>query len=476
MSAALLIDFGSTYTKLRAVDLESGRILGAGQGPSTVATDINEGLDAALNDLDARLGGLPAFTHRLASSSAAGGLAMVTVGLVKELTAEAARLAALGAGAKLIDARAYKLTDKDAADIAAAAPDILLLAGGTDGGNEETIRWNADKLIAAGLACPVVIAGNRNAADDIVAAMTAAGMDARIAENVMPEFNVLNVEPARAAIRDVFIERIVHAKGIDKAASRFDAVLMPTPAAVLEGARLIADGTAETPGIGPLVVIDVGGATTDVHSIADGAPTQADAVQYGLPEPHAKRTVEGDLGMRHNARSIVETLGDEVFANTFDLEPAAVEPLLSNIEADVERLPETAAETAFDTALASVAVARAMQRHAGTLEIKQSVSGPIAVQTGKDLTGVSTLIGTGGVLVHGDAPATVLASALFRDAESSSLRPKAPTLMIDNDYALYAVGLLAQADPAAAQRLARQTLRQLKDTVQETSHGRPPAA
>ena len=98
MSAALLIDFGSTYTKLRAVDLDRARLIGTGQGPSTVATDITVGLKAALQDLEQRIGELPAFRHRLASSSAAGGLRMVTVGLVRELTAEAARQAALGAG------------------------------------------------------------------------------------------------------------------------------------------------------------------------------------------------------------------------------------------------------------------------------------------------------------------------------------------------------------------------------------------
>ncbi len=476
MSAALLIDFGSTYTKLRAVDLDTGTILGAGQGPSTVTTDINEGLDAALVDLERRLGGLPEFTYRLASSSAAGGLAMITVGLVKELTAEAARLAALGAGAKLIDARAYKLTDKDAASIVAAAPDILLLAGGTDGGNEETIRWNAEKLTTACIDCPVIIAGNRNAADDIAADMTAAGVDARIAGNVMPEFNVLDVEPARAAIRDVFIERIVHAKGIDKAADRFDAVLMPTPAAVMEGARLIADGTSDRPGIGPLVVVDVGGATTDVHSIADGTPTDEGVLQYGLPEPHAKRTVEGDLGMRHNARSIVETVGDAAFADTFAIPVEDIAPMLEAIAADAERLPETTRDIDFDMALATVAVSRAMRRHAGTLEIKQSVSGPVAVQTGKDLTRVGALVGTGGVLVHGEHPERILRAALFDSTDAASLRPRSPRLLIDKDYALYAVGLLAQVDPAAATRLADNTLKQLSPSFEDTKHGRSPAA
>src|SRR3546814_10187255 len=88
-----------------------------------------------------------------------------------------------------------------------------------------------------------------------------------------------------------------------------DGVLMPTPAAVLEGARLLADGVGDRKGIGPLLLVDVGGATTDVHSVCSGEPAQSDVIVQGLPEPYVKRTVEGDLGMRHNAAAIVETVG-----------------------------------------------------------------------------------------------------------------------------------------------------------------------
>lgn len=475
-STALLIDFGSTYTKLRAIDLREGQIIAAGQGPSTVTTDINIGMDAALADLERRMGGLPDFDHRLASSSAAGGLAMITVGLVKELTAEAARQAALGAGAKLIDAHAYKLTVKDADAITAQNPDILLLAGGTDGGNEETILWNAQKLADARLACPVIVAGNRVVADAAADILGNAGIDVRVSENVMPEFNVLNVEPARAAIRNVFIERIVHAKGIDKAAKRFDAVLMPTPAAVMDGAKLLAEGSDTTPGLGNLIIVDVGGATTDVHSIGEGAPTSEGIVQYGLPEPYAKRTVEGDLGMRHNARAIVEAVGIDAFATEVKLSPDAVEELLIKIEGDVERIPEGEQETTFDIALASNAVARAMIRHAGRIEIKQSVTGPVAVQYGKDLTATNTVIGTGGVLVHGSQPEAILSAALSDSSTPESLRPKNPTLMIDSGYALYAVGLLAAVDKDAALRLAQNSLKSLPAMTEEKTHDRPPAA
>ncbi len=121
---------------------------------------------AALADLERHIGALPSFTYRLACSSAAGGLRMVTVGLVRELTAEAARQAALGAGARLVGTFAYRLTAADVSRIEALAPDILLLAGGTDGGNSEVIVHNAAALGRSRVACPIVLAGNRSAMDE----------------------------------------------------------------------------------------------------------------------------------------------------------------------------------------------------------------------------------------------------------------------------------------------------------------------
>jgi len=446
---ALLIDFGSTYTKLRAVDLDRARVAASGQGPSTVTTDISVGMRAALDDLGARMGRLPRFVCRLASSSAAGGLRMVTVGLVKELTAEAARRAALGAGAKLVGAYAYTLTRSDVATIERLAPDILLLAGGTDGGNFETILRNAETLASATIACPVIVAGNRAVADEARDALAAGGKDARVCGNVMPEFGVLDIEPAREAIRQVFIERIVHAKGIDRAAAHFDRVLMPTPAAVLEGAKALAAD------LGGVLVVDPGGATTDVHSVGQGAPTRPEIVPSGLPEPFAKRTVEGDLGMRHNARTIVETEGTKKFAAQARLAPDAVERLLAAISRDPSRLPSDEAERALDRALARAAISIAVKRHAGTLETVYTATGPVVVQRGKDLGAFEVMIGTGGPIVHAPDPGAVLVGALADPAEPASLRPRAPRVLLDRDYLLYAVGLLAGDEPGPARELAR---------------------
>jgi uncharacterized protein (TIGR01319 family) len=373
---------------------------------------------------------------------------MVTVGLVRELTAEAARQAALGAGARLVGTFAYRLTAADVNRIEALAPDILLLAGGTDGGNRDVVVHNAEALGRSGIVCPIVLAGNRSAMDDCRERL--AGRATIVTGNVMPEFNVLDIEPARAAIRRVFIDRIVHAKGIDRAQAMFDRVLMPTPAAVMEGARLLADGCDGQPGLGALLVVDPGGATTDVHSVASGEPSQAGVIPQGLPEPRVKRTVEGDLGMRHNIVAIEEAAGVAAIAADSGLAASRVHELVAELARDVERLPASAEEEALDRALARAAVRLAVKRHAGTVETVYTVSGPAIVQRGKDLSEVGVVIGTGGALVHSPDPAAILSTVLADAAEPFSLRPRAPRLLLDREYILYACGLLGQVEPQAA--------------------------
>ncbi|MDQ2916113.1 MAG: methylaspartate mutase accessory protein GlmL [Casimicrobiaceae bacterium] len=450
MSLALLIDFGSTYTKLRALDLSTRRIAASAQAPSTVTTDVNVGLDAALAALSRTLGGMPCFAHRLACSSAAGGLKMVTVGLVRELTAEAARQAALGAGARLVGSFAYRLTAGDVARIIKHTPDILLLCGGTDGGNAAVALHNAKALAASALQCPVIVACNREAVDEAVATIAASGKSAIATANVLPGLDVIDTEPARAAIRDIFMRRIVAAKGIERASSRFDEVLMPTPAAVLEGARLLADGLPQRGGYGPLVVVDPGGATTDVHSIGSGEPTQPGVIRYGLAEPYAKRTVEGDLGMRHNATGIAAAAGTAAIAADSGLAADATDAALAALHAEVDRLPRDDADARLDAALVSAAIRIAMARHAGTCETVYTSQGPVGLQRGKDLSDVKLIIGTGGALTHARDPASILAVATARADEPQSLRPKAPRLAIDREYLLYAAGLLAGVAPEAA--------------------------
>jgi len=457
MSLTLLIDFGSTFTKILAVDLATEKIVAYAQSPTTVQTDIMIGLRRAIDLLPPSLKSGP-FQYKLACSSAAGGLGMAAIGLVPQLSVEAARQAALGAGAKLIKAYSFRLTNSELQELEKLAPDILLLAGGTDGGNTEVLLENARKIAPSRLFCPIVVAGNKAVAEEVISLFQQAGKVALLADNVMPEVNVLNVESAREMIRQVFIERIIEAKGLKRAEEFVDGILMPTPTAVLRAAQLLAQGTAAEQGLGDLVVLDIGGATTDVHSIGLGNPTQPGVVRKGLPEPWAKRTVEGDLGIRYNASSILKLCGREQISKNLRFSHPNLGGKLESLSKNVDFLPQNEEDCDLDFALASCAAQTAIERHAGTIEVLWGPQGQYYLQYGKDLTGIRHLIGTGGIFIHHPQAGPLLRKTLFSPEQPFSLKPRDPVLYTDAQYCLFGVGLLADGWPDQAFRLAKKYL------------------
>ncbi|HEX2966004.1 MAG TPA: glutamate mutase L, partial [Syntrophorhabdaceae bacterium] len=302
----ILIDIGSTFTKALAVDLEQEIIVAAAASPTTVQEDVTIGIQNTLAIIEHDSGFDLDSAEITACSSAAGGLRMVSIGLIPELSSEAAKRAALGAGAKIIDHYCHQMTRKEIKEIEAIAPDIILLAGGTDGGNDKAILYNAMMLAKSEVHAPILVAGNKCSYDRIEDMFNTSSKSAVFVENVMPEIGRLEVQPCRDAIRDIFMRNIIKAKGLDRAKRLVGDIIMPTPAAVLNAATLLADGVAGEEGLGELIMIDVGGATTDVYSIAKGNPASSLVLLKGLPEPYAKRTVEGDLGVRHNIDVLVE--------------------------------------------------------------------------------------------------------------------------------------------------------------------------
>ena len=466
MRAILLIDFGSTYTKLTAVDLDEEKVLGTAQSFTTIHTDINDGLSNALAILEKKIGKVE-FCETYACSSAAGGLRMVTSGLVPELTGEAARLASLGAGAKVVGIYAFQLTEEDLEDIQAAKPDIFLLVGGTDGGNTECILHNARMLASMKPEFPVVVAGNRTAAEACQRILE--GFEVYVCPNVMPKFGVLKIEPTQQQIREIFLNRIVKAKGLSKATELLSDIMMPTPSAVLQAMELLAQGCEGETGIGELVAVDVGGATTDIYSIADGMPEHMSTVFKGLPEPYAKRTVEGDIGMRYSIRGILEAAGADRIAQLSGLDKNRVEELVSYLAEHTDKVPDNDAEMeALDFALASMAIEEAVRRHAGTIEEAYTMMGMTYVQEGKNLTKVKQIVVTGGSLIHTKRTAEIAAHALYSPAQPTSLRPKAADVWVDRTYILAAMGLLSTHYPQAALRIMKKELEFHGNSEQET--------
>ena len=476
MALALLIDFGSTYTKVAAVDLGASQVIGRSQSASTVNTDVREGLLAALGNLHESHGIFLKKPQALedlgdavirASSSAAGGLKMVVVGLVPGLTVEAANAAALGAGAKLVGSWAFKLSDKSAAEIEARSPDIILLTGGTDGGDSATILHNARVLAALLLDAPVVVAGNAAVQQEVCGFLAAGGKEVRPAYNVMPRPGKLAVESAREEIRKLFMARITQAKGMDNL-NGLVPVILPTPMAVLQGALLASQGTAAEKGLGDLLVVDVGGATTDVHSIGFGQLTGPQIVEQGLPEPFAKRTVEGDLGIRFNAATLLERVGADRFEQEFrsgfpQVQASRTEILdyIASVGGDTSRVPADDWQSAVDAQLARLAVDFAVERHVGKRERVVSREGEAWVYYGKDLSETRTIIGTGGVFIYNPHGNYILSGGSGDDHRYDVLRPRSPELFVDSSYLLYAVGLLSQEYPDIAARVFQKNIRRV---------------
>jgi len=433
----LCVDVGSTYTKAALVDVADGRLLATASSPTTASTDVMEGVDACRTATGADAG-VPV----LACSSAGGGLRLAVVGYERVITAEAGYRVGLSAGARMAHVAAGPLDPTALDDLRASAPDVVLLVGGTDGGNAEILLHNATALADARLEVPFVAAGNVDARDEVVARLEKAGETVYPTANVLPEIGRLDPMPARSTIREVFIRHVIGGKHLSTRADFPALVRAATPDAVLTGVELLADGAGGVPGAGDVLVVDVGGATTDVYSVV--TPQGEDAVlrREVVEVMWRARTVEGDLGMRWNAPGIVEAaLAERLVAPE---ESAALAVAARRRADEPAYVADDDAERDLDARLAELAVTVALRRHG---------------RGGKDLREVALVIGSGGVLRYAD-PATrarVLRPAL-RDFGGGWPVPERARTVVDVSYVLAPAGLLAAEHPEAAARLLRSEL------------------
>ena len=461
MSLYLMIDFGSTFTKLTAVDTEKEDIIGTSSHFTTVDTDITIGYNNALEKLYEKIGERVNFDKVIACSSAAGGLKMCAIGLIEELTVEAAKRVCLGAGAKVDLVFSHHLTNSEIEILKKKDIDIILLAGGTDGGNSECVEYNAEMLGKAGIKIPVIFAGNKCAIDNIKETFEKYEMKGYICENVMPKINVLNLPDARNKIREIFLGNIIEAKGIKKIESSIDKVILPTPEAVLDAALLLSKGYMHEHGFGELIVVDIGGATTDLYSMSSPSAKRSDVVLKGLEEPYAKRTVEGDLGMRYSAVGIAQSLTEEEKRMIkedygFDI---AEEAAYRN--SHVENIYDDGKGEIVDMILGEVCVDKAMHRHVGIMEEVYTPMGTLYNQIGKDLSKVGFVIGTGGILIKAHHSKEILSKVLSTRENILELRPVYPKFMIDKDYILASMGLLSKIDPLLALKIMKKHIKEI---------------
>jgi uncharacterized protein (TIGR01319 family) len=431
------IDVGSTFTKAALVDVEGGVLVATAASPTTSSTDVMDGIEACRTQL-----GVTPETATLACSSAGGGLRLAVVGYERVVTAEAGHRVGLSAGARVSYVASGPLEVDGVRRLLANKPDVVLLVGGTDGGNAEVLLHNAAALASSDLVVPVVAAGNVDVRDEVTAVLRDGGKTVYACANVLPVIGRLDPQPARETIREVFIRHVIGGKGLSASADFPALVRAATPDAVLAGVEVLADGTAGVAGVGDVLVVDVGGATTDVYSVV--IPQGEDAVIHRevVEVMWRARTVEGDLGMRWNAPGVVAAAEAERLL-TADEQPG-LQAAAARRAAAPSYLADSDQERAIDTRLAELAVTVALRRHG---------------RGGKDLREVALVVGSGGVLRHGDAAtrARILASALG-DCEGGWPVPEKARAVVDASYVLAAAGLLASDHPEAAARLLRATL------------------
>lgn len=454
----VLIDFGSTYTKAAVVDIQDKKLVKTDRFPSTVAYDARIGLQQCF-DAARDVIGKEEFesSFKLSSSSAAGGLRMGVVGLSRNLSLEAGRNAAFGAGAKILKTCNGLLTEEDLHELYELPLEILLFCGGYENGNVSVLVNNAEMLSKSNIHIPIIYAGNSKAAPEIRRLFTLNNKEFYVVNNIIPNVGITDKYQAENIIRDIFLKRIINMKGLDKVSGMLDKMVMPTPAAVLSAGELLSKGTVNYEGLGDIMIVDVGGATTDIHSFAQQSSYEGAKI-IGAPEAYVKRTVDGDLGMRESSNSLLAEVGMKNMCGEAGASEEEINAVISKWVVQNRELAHTDMERKIDHALASGAVRLSARRHAGWIEHISS-AGLKTVQHGKNLSNITTVIGTGGPIIYSKNPQNILSQVFrTRSKEPDILLPEDARLCLDKEYVLYAAGLLREVDEDTAFLLMKNSL------------------
>lgn len=464
----LATDCGSTTTKAILIrrQAEGYRLVTRGEAPTTVEApfdDVTVGVTNAVREVEelaglTLLGGGKILTPRrpdgtgtdlyLSTSSAGGGLQMTVAGVVMAMSAESAQRAALGAGAIIIDAIAVDDGRKEhekVERIRSLRPDIILMSGGTDGGTVTHLVELAELIVSAdprprlggNMKIPVIFAGNKDARQ-AVAEVLQDRVDLRFVENLRPSLDRENLEPAREAIHELFLEHVMQqAPGYGKLLTWTSAGIMSTPNAVGQIIRAIADRS----GINVLAV-DIGGATTDVFSVFDGT---------------FNRTVSANLGMSY---SICNVLAETGVANIrrwlpFEISERELRNRLRNKMIRPTTIPQLLEDLLIEQAVAREALRLAFEHHKSLARglkgvqqartIGEALSQVGTGQTLVDMLALDLIVGSGGVLSH--APGREQAALMMIDA----YQPEGFTrLAVDSIFMMPQLGILSTIHPEAA--------------------------
>ena len=406
-AAAVCLDVGSTWTKAVLV-YPDGALAGFAEHPTTT-NDVLAGVDAAVRAVSAAGRSAPGREPEvLGCSSAGGGLRLAVVGSERLAAVEAGHRVATSAGAHVVHVHGGPMETPDIRLLRSARPGVVLLLGGADGDDPSGLLHNAGRLARARIRHPIVLAGNASARDDALALLRATGRNVVPCDNVLPRRGEVVPEPARAALTELYQRHAIGGRGPAVAPRFRRLVRVVTPDAVGHAATQLAK-ICEA----PVLVVDVGCATTDVHSAAGG---------------HARRTVEGDLGMRAAAGGVLvegqaEGLVDPIEADLLG-------PTVARMASEVGYVPHDPGSAAEDRRIAALATVIAVRRHLR-----------VHADAGRD---VGLVVLTGGVFRQrdrGGGLAAVVATLRADPVLASALRDV--PVVVDADFAVAPAGLLA---------------------------------
>lgn len=484
----LATDCGSTTTKAILIEKQGDhyRLLVRGEAPTTVEApfeDVTVGVLSAVREVEELTGrsflrdervhvGEGGADLYLSTSSAGGGLQMTVIGLVKSMTAESAERAALGAGAIVMDVIAIDDQRRDFERIERIRdmrPDMILFAGGTDGGNIQHVVELAEFILAAdpkprlgiGYRLPVIYAGNREARSEVQRILEGT-VDLRVVDNIRPTLETENLGPAREAIHELFLEHVMQqAPGYHKLSSWVNAPIMPTPAAVGTMMQFVAEQRRIN-----VLGVDIGGATTDVFSVFDG--------QF-------HRTVSANLGMSYSVCNVLAEAGTENITRwvPFEVDEDELRNSLRNKMVRPTTIPQWMKDLLVEQALAREALRLALEHHRQLavglkgIQLQRTISEALSqTRTGEtliDMMALDLIIGSGGVLSH--APERAQAALMLLDA----FQPEGFTeLAVDSIFMMPQLGVLSTVVPeAAAQVFDRDCLIRLGTAVAPVGTARP---
>ncbi|MFH0794796.1 MAG: glutamate mutase L [bacterium] len=462
LNSILATDCGSTTTRaiLIARTDQGYRLIARGEAPTTVEApfdDVTVGVCNAVRELEEVTGrrlldennrlihpqnGTSGTDIYVSTSSAGGGLQMLVMGVVKSMTAESAERAALGAGAIVMDticSNDRRLPYQQIQRIRQLRPDMILLAGGINGGTISHVAKMAELVAAArptprlgfGYRLPLVFAGNDQAFPEVQTILTGS-VDLHRVDNVRPVLEAENLRPARDAIHELFMEHVMaQAPGYDKLKAWAHIPIMPTPGAVGKLVETVARDKKIS-----VLGVDIGGATTDVFSVFQG--------QFN-------RTVSANLGMSYSVGNVLTSAGFDNVARWMSV-ALGDDDVRNRIKNKIIRpttIPHLLEDLIIEQALAREALRLSLVQHAQFattlkgVQQRRTVADAFAqVGSGETLVNMMELdliIGSGGVLSH--APRREQAALMMIDA----FEPLGVTqLAVDSIFMMPHLGVLSE--------------------------------